>query len=116
MIHSLVANSLSRSLTRTDRLCPRAYTRTTLSRPSTSTSLPSYGDVHVETERGKVFSICFIFIATVVIAQVVSLPTDIYLSRMRRSAMKKVLNTKMDRVMFERMDKVRRTLKSQIFT
>ena len=32
----------------------------------------------------------FIFVATVVIAQVVSLPTDIYLSRMRRAAMKKV--------------------------
>ena len=103
MVRSLTS-SLFHSLARPHCPRPRAtHTVTSLER----TPLLSYGDVYAETERGKVFSICFIFIATVVIAQVVSLPTDIYLSRMRRSAMKKVLNTKMDRVMFERMDKVR---------
>lgn len=64
-----------------------------------------YGDVYPETENGKIFAVFFIFVGTVLTAQVVALPTDIYLGRRRRAGMKQVMTTKIDRVMFERMDK-----------
>ena len=49
-----------------------------------------YGDVHPQSRSGQIFTLVYITLATIVIANVISLPTEIYLSRMRRAAMHKV--------------------------
>ena len=52
----------------------------------------------------KWFTIAYILISTVVVAEALGLPTDMLLQRMQAEGMNKVLATKIDRVMFQRMD------------
>ena len=52
---------------------------------SVTAATVGYGDITVKTVEGEWFSVVYIFVDTVTIAGV-SLPTDIYLARMRRAA------------------------------
>jgi hypothetical protein len=71
---------------------------------SITSATVGYGDVHPHTPAGKWFTIAYILISTAVVAEALGAPTDILLQHMQAKGMDKVLATRIDRVMFQRMD------------
>mmetsp|Transcript_73599 Transcript_73599/g.209590 ORF Transcript_73599/g.209590 Transcript_73599/m.209590 type:complete len:511 (-) Transcript_73599:212-1744(-) len=67
-------------------------------------STVGYGDVLAKTDEGMIFSCFFILVGCTIMANVISLPTDIYMGRQQRKKMEMVLNAKLDRALFEEMD------------
>ena len=71
---------------------------------SITSATVGYGDVYPVTAAGKWFAIIYILGSTAVVAEALGAPTDILLQRLQSEGMKKVLSTRIDRVMFQRMD------------
>ena len=53
-------------------------------------STVGYGDVLAKTDEGMIFSCFFILVGCTIMANVISLPTDIYMGRQQRKKMEMV--------------------------
>ena len=63
-----------------------------------------YGDVVARSDGGMIFSCFFMLFGATIMANVIALPTEIFMGRMNREKMDQVLNAKIDRALFEEMD------------
>mmetsp|Transcript_37183 Transcript_37183/g.100510 ORF Transcript_37183/g.100510 Transcript_37183/m.100510 type:complete len:527 (-) Transcript_37183:279-1859(-) len=63
-----------------------------------------YGDVVAKSDGGMVFSCFFMLFGATIMANVIGLPTEVFMGRMNRDKINQVLNAKIDRALFEEMD------------